>query len=196
MNAMSMPSFDDTYFETLDRPVKLRICDCPGCGDPGDYRAPKTRALTDYYFFCLGHVREYNAAWDYFAGMTGADIEAHIRGAAVWERPSWPLGEWRVREQKLREEVMREFFSDASVNGEPFPAAPPMPAAERDALATLELAPPVTFAAIKSQYRVLVKRHHPDLHGGSAESGEKFKGINQAFAVLRAIYEGEIEVRG
>jgi len=182
-----MPSFEDRYFETLDRPVRLRSCDCPGCGEPGDYRAPKTRALADYYFFCLDHVRQYNAAWDYFAGMTGAEIEVQIRNAAVWERPSWPLGEWRVREQKLREQVVREFFSDTA-NGEPFPPQPPMPQAERDALAILELAPPVSFAAIKLQYRTLVKRHHPDLHGGSVQAEEKFKGINQAFAVLRKIY--------
>src|SRR5580704_13585091 len=136
---MSMPSFEDKYFETLDRPVKTRACDCPGCSGIGDYRAPKTRALNDYYFFCLDHVRQYNAAWDYFAGMTGGEIEAQIRKATVWDRPSWPLGEWNVREQKLRDEVVREFFADADA----VPPVPPMPVAERDALAVLELAPPV-----------------------------------------------------
>jgi hypothetical protein len=185
---MSMPSFDDTIYETLDRPVRLRGCDCPGCGETGDYRAPKTRALTDYYFFCLSHVRAYNAAWDYFAGMSGAEIENHIRNATVWERPTWPMGEWRVREQNLREEVLREFFGTGAAEE---PAAPPMPPAERDALAVFELAPPVTFAVIKTQYRALVKRHHPDLHGGSRAAEEKFKGINQAFAILRQIYDVE-----
>ena len=47
------------------------------------------------------------------------------------------------------------------------------------------------FAAIKAQYRILVKKHHPDLHGGDREIEEKFKDINQAFATLRRIYEGE-----
>jgi hypothetical protein len=182
---MNMPSFNDSYFETLDRPVKTRACDCPGCSGVGDYRAPKTRALTDYYFFCLDHVRQYNAAWDYFAGMTGSEIETHIRNATVWERPSWPLGEWHMREQKLREEVVREFFTDADA----VPPVPPMPVAERDALAVLELTPPVTFAAIKTQYKTLVKKHHPDLHGGSRDAEEKFKSINQAFGILREIYD-------
>ncbi|MGE3624675.1 MAG: J domain-containing protein [Bdellovibrionales bacterium] len=181
-----MSSANDRYFETLDRPVKTRACDCPGCSETGDYRAPKNRALTDYYFFCLSHVRAYNAAWDYFAGMNGAEIEAHIRNATVWERPTWPMGEWKIREQQLHDAVMREFFSDKANEA---PAAPPMPQVERDALAVLDIAPPVTFAAIKTQYRALVKRYHPDLHGGSAEASEKFKGINQAFAILRDIYE-------
>ena len=63
-----------------------------------------------------------------------------------------------------------------------------MPKAEREALAALELKPPVDFAAIKAQYRVMVKRYHPDLHQGSGEAEEKFKGINQAFTMLRQIY--------
>ena len=83
----------------------------------------------------------------------------------------------------------REFFADAANN--PVPPVPPMPVAERDALAILELTPPVTFAAIKVQYKMLVKRHHPDLHGGSKEAEERFKGINQAFTVLREIYDPE-----
>jgi DnaJ-domain-containing protein 1 len=135
-------------------------------------------------------VRAYNAAWDYFAGMSGAQIEAQVRHANLWERPSWPLGEWRQREQNLRDEIHRAFFSDAP-GEELFPHPPPMPKAEHDALAVLELVPPVTFAAIKAQYRVLVKRHHPDLHGGSPEAAEKFKGINQACTVLRRVYDTE-----
>ncbi|MDD3289186.1 MAG: DnaJ domain-containing protein [Alphaproteobacteria bacterium] len=44
---------------------------------------------------------------------------------------------------------------------------------------------------MKAQYRVLVKRHHPDANAGSRESEEKFKRINQAFAILRAVYDAE-----
>ena len=90
--------FDDT-------PVKVRGCDRPGCSCAGDYRAPKSRELSDYYWFCLDHVREYNKAWDYFAGLSSDAIEAHIRNASVWERPTWPLGDWQKREEKLRNNI-------------------------------------------------------------------------------------------
>src|SRR5262249_9015525 len=149
--------FDDSLFETLDRPVKTRGCDAPGCAEQGHHRAPKTRELNEYYMFCLDHVREYNAAWDYYAGMSGAEIEAQIRKATVWDRPTWPMGEYRRREEQLREEIMREFFSDTASD----PAPPPMAKLERDALEALELKPPVDFTAIKAQYRILVKKHHP-----------------------------------
>jgi hypothetical protein len=182
-----MTPLEDMFFE--DRPVKVRGCDHPGCAEKGDYRAPKNRALEDYYWFCLNHVRDYNKSWDYFAGMSMAEIEGYIRKAAVWDRPSWPMGEAQKREQDIRDHVAKEFFSEGG-EGERS-AAPPMPKAEKDALAALELTPPVAFEAIKAQYRILVKRHHPDANGGAPESEEKFKVINQAFTTLKQIYNPE-----
>ncbi|MFR0737520.1 MAG: hypothetical protein ACLSHR_11630 [Oscillospiraceae bacterium] len=44
-----------------------RKCDHPGYEKAGEYRAPKDRKLKDYWF-CLEHVQEYNAQWNYYAG--------------------------------------------------------------------------------------------------------------------------------
>jgi hypothetical protein len=189
-----MASFRHFTVDALDRPVKLRACDCPGCNGAGEHRAPKSRAhLNEYYWFCLDHVREYNRQWDYFAGMSMDQIANHVRAAGVWDRPSWPLGQWgekaRAAEQKIHDDIVREFFGDRpQARPQSEPSSPAMPRVQREALATLELTPPIDFIAIKAQYRVLVKRHHPDLHGGSVEAEEKFKGINQAFTVLREMY--------
>ena len=183
-----MKPFRHLAFE--DRPVRVRGCDSPGCNQPGDFRAPRRRDAPEYYWFCLPHVREYNSNWDYFAGMSPADIEAHIRRSTVGDRPSWPLGEWRQHEQSIRDKAMHEFFGDGFTRAnEAPPASPPMSSAERDALAVLELVPPVDLTAIKAQYRLLVKRHHPDANGGSHVAEERFKSITLAFAALREIYE-------
>jgi hypothetical protein len=41
-----------------------RLCDHPGCAAAGDYRAPRSRNRLDVFFwFCLDHVRAYNAQW-------------------------------------------------------------------------------------------------------------------------------------
>ena len=187
-----MRAFTDSYFETSDRPVKLRLCDHPACGQAGDYRAPKSREkLNDYYFFCLNHVRDYNKAWDYFSGLSPDEVEAYTRDATVWERPSWPLGQWGINERQLRDKAMRDIFGDAAADEEKARATAPMSLPEREALVVLELAPPVDFVAIKAQYRLLVKKHHPDLHGGDLAVEEKFKNINQAFSTLRKIYAEE-----
>lgn len=175
----------------LDRPVKTRACDCPGCEGVGEYRAPKSRdQLRDYYWFCLDHVREYNAKWDYHAGLSESAIEAQIKAASCWERDTWPLGGWRRREAEVKQRVAEEFFAD----GDEAPMENPMrhhiPAAVIAALAVLELKPPVDFGQIKLQYKILVKRHHPDANGGSKEAEARLKDINQAFTSLRKVYEG------
>ncbi|MBM3488227.1 MAG: J domain-containing protein [Alphaproteobacteria bacterium] len=169
----------------------------PGCTAIGRYPAPRARnALKDYYWFCLPHVREYNAAWNYYAGMNEADIERHIRADTTWWRPTWPLGTGRG--PTMRPERM--WFSDAfNVFGEEWAegTARAGAAAEDDrrrsravtpeerALAVLELSPPVTRARVKARYLELVKRLHPDANGGDKSAEEKLKLINRAYTTLK-----------
>jgi len=188
-------NFDDLFSITLDRPVRKRQCDFPGCGQVGEYRAPKNKQkLNEHYWFCLKHVREYNEAWNFFSGMSEGEIEDYIRNATVWERPSWPLGEWQKRENDLRNAVDREFFGGEGNAGSESDFRQAYPRASENeslALAELELVLPVDFAAIKAKYKLMVKKHHPDANAGSPESEEKFKAINHAFTVLRVIYGTE-----
>lgn len=183
---------NQSFFHTLDTPVPVKACECSGCTGVGEYKAPKSpEHLSEYYWFCLNHVREYNAAWDFFAGQSEQEIEDSIRKATVWERPTWPLGNWKKREQNLHDTLNREFFGGSGNAHGPETAHGPLSAGERDALAILNLEAPVTFEGIKAQYRILVKKWHPDANGGSPESEEKFKIINHAYATLRAIHEGD-----
>ena len=54
---------------------KEHICDFPGCTKKGEYRAPKDKTLKDYYWFCLEHVTEYNANWNYDDLQEGIESE-------------------------------------------------------------------------------------------------------------------------
>jgi curved DNA-binding protein CbpA len=60
--------------------------------------------------------------------------------------------------------------------------------AREQALAVFELEPPFTLVRLKARYKVLVKLHHPDAHGGDKAAEEKLKIINQAYATLKASY--------
>ncbi|MDD5586425.1 MAG: J domain-containing protein [Alphaproteobacteria bacterium] len=190
---MRSSRYHNPFLATLDRPVKQRSCDCPGCDQAGHYRAPQSRErLREYYWFCLDHVRAYNKRWDYLGGLSPEEIEARIRHDAVWERPTWSFSEAQKREQQLRDSINRSFFSNAWDETEPAAedASPPQPViGEGDALAVLGLALPVVFAEVKARYRLLVKRHHPDANGGSREAEEKLKIINHAFTTLKAIHQ-------
>ena len=71
----------------------LRGCAYPDCAAEGAFRAPRSRSeLDQHIWLCLDHIREYNKTWDYFAGMSQAEIEAHVRRDIIGWRPTWPLG--------------------------------------------------------------------------------------------------------
>lgn len=70
-----------------------RGCAFPDCAAEGTFRAPRSPSeLDQHIWLCLDHIREYNKTWDYFAGMSQAEIEAHVRRDIIGWRPTWPLG--------------------------------------------------------------------------------------------------------
>ena len=161
-----------------------------GCDAPGEYRAPRSRTnLNEFYWFCLEHVREYNRAWNFCAGMSEREIEKEIRNDTVWRRPTWPLGNKRPQAQYAFE---AGHFGDgfglgddvrgrANGNG----GGPAATTAERQALETMELAPPLNLTHLKARYKELVKRYHPDANGGDSAAEERLKDINEAYTTLK-----------
>ncbi len=163
-------------------------CDMPGCQAAGEYRAPKSRdALTDYWWFCLEHVRAYNATWNYYKGMTPGEIETELRRDTSWQRPSWPLGSLGASawEDALARDPVGLMDAGRLRRG---PAADPgqAPSELRGPLSTLGLDWPVSFDAVKARYKELAKRHHPDANRGDKSAEERIKTINLAYAALRA----------
>jgi hypothetical protein len=170
-----------------------RCCDHPGCTSAADHRAPRSRTdLNSYYWFCLDHVRAYNAAWNYYAGMSEAEIEAEIRNDTTWQRPSWPLGSRQGPFAQMRWRDPFGVFGDGEEGDgggnrqRRAPAAPPSP--EQLALLVFDLEPPFTLVRLKARYKELVKKHHPDANGGDKAAEEKLKIINQAYSTLKASY--------
>ncbi|MEM7528254.1 MAG: J domain-containing protein [Pseudomonadota bacterium] len=68
-------------------------CEWPGCNAPAAYRAPRSpEDLTAFRWFCLEHVREYNAAWNFFQNWSEAEIDQQFNADRVWDRPTWSMG--------------------------------------------------------------------------------------------------------
>jgi len=198
LSLMRRQPTDPVFAAEPEPPV--RACDHPGCPGGGEFRAPKSRLELDcYYWFCLEHVRAYNSAWNYYAGMNDSEIEAEIRHDTVWQRPTWKLGE---RHTPGYAERMRDPFgfyngkahsndahrSNGRTNGHNGEAAARAASAREQALAVFDLEPPFTVVRLKARYKVLVKLHHPDAHGGDKDAEERLKIINQAYATLKAGY--------
>ncbi|HXE17622.1 MAG TPA: J domain-containing protein [Stellaceae bacterium] len=174
--------FDD------DAPPPLaRACDHPGCAGAGEFRAPRSRdTLNEYYWFCLDHVRSYNASWNYYAGMSETEIEAELRKDMVGHRPSWKFGHrvaWRFADG-VKDFGLFDFEEEAvSVKRRARPQTP-----QEKALEIFDLALPLNVATLKRRYKELVKLHHPDANGGDKAAEERLKIINQAYATLKASY--------
>jgi hypothetical protein len=163
-----------------------RTCDAVGCAEAGAYRAPKSRSGSrDFHWFCLDHVREFNASWDYYRGMSPAEIEAQLRADTSWQRPSWPLG--RLGQTSRFDEAVQNELQAFAFGARSKPEAPPtVPAELREALRILGLTWPVSLTALKVKYKELAKLHHPDANGGDKRSEEILKSVNLAYATLRA----------
>jgi len=75
-----------------DKDRRLRAqcpaCEWPNCKAPATHRAPKGRLRErEYWRFCLEHVREYNHAYNFFAGMSTEDIARYQKEAVIGHRP-------------------------------------------------------------------------------------------------------------
>jgi hypothetical protein len=94
--------FDSKYFDCVrvkpDQAKVVReeapLCQWKGCTAAGVYRAPRGRGREgEYHLLCLDHVREFNASYNYFAGMSNSDIETYQKDSVTGQRPTWKGGQ-------------------------------------------------------------------------------------------------------
>lgn len=174
------------------RPTPRR-CEIRGCGDVGEYKAPKQRAFSDskrsdsdYQWLCLAHVKEYNKKWDFFSGMNQQEIEQYYKDAITGHRKTnkWDLHgdlqsilHWHDRVKIFTSQFIGQDNSAPK-------SKPSLPKHIKDAADIFEIELPKSLKEIKKRYKMLVKQYHPDVNKGCKASEEKFKIINQAYHTL------------
>lgn len=177
-----MPRHKKTDFSPHRPTDTAPPCNIEGCKEAGAYKAPKSRdELHDYRWFCLEHIREHNKQWDFFAGLSSEDIEAFIKDAVTGHRPTWN------RESRVgsREQMLKDALYEFMHPGKPRPSPSPQISAKlRKALAAMDMQYPYTAKELKTQYRILVKKYHPDVNKGDKKSEEQFKRIAVAYDYL------------
>ena len=176
-------------------------CEWQGCEEPGLYPAPKGRGREgEYHRFCLDHVREYNKSYNYFAGMPDDDVVKHQKADTTGHRPTWFIGvnSWarsRAAKYGARAGFAHRFgsqdplgvFGGANGGHANGTSEPPRPIrrSERKCLRQLDLDDTASKAEIKTRFKDLVKRHHPDRNGGDRRSEDKLREVIQAYNYLR-----------
>jgi hypothetical protein len=176
-------------------------CQWPRCTAPATHRAPKGRLrASEYWRFCLDHVREYNGSYNFFAGMSDDAVARYQKDDVIGHRPTWKMGSLggdRKRPARGKSRISGWAAEDpfslfgegaAAGNGHARPAAEGRKIlnAQRRALDVLGLEGNASRADIKSRFKVLVKRHHPDANGGDRGSEDRLRDIIQAYNYLKS----------
>lgn len=173
-------------------------CNFPGCNAIGQFRAPQGRDREGQFFcFCLDHVREYNASYNYFNGMSADDVAVYQRDALTGHRPTWTMGSNRAA-KGFREEGDKAGTSDPlgmfREGGEAQRGArrrePPRPRvgiAAAKALDKLGLDETAGAPTVKARYKDLVKRLHPDANGGDRSNEDRLREIIRAYNYLKSV---------
>lgn len=185
-------------------PRATRECEWPGCGQAGTHRAPKGRGREgEYWRYCLDHVREYNANYNYFAGLSDDDVISYQKDAVTGHRPTWRMGMNTGRRSaaggaprfgsgKGEGFTWHDpfgFFEGVATPGQSRAAEAEgrqIRNAERKAFETLGLEIDATAAEIKAKFKEQVKRHHPDSHGGDRSFEDRLRAVIQAYNYLKA----------
>ena len=174
-------------------PAQVR-CDHPGCTRLGEFRAPMGRDREGQYFcFCLEHVREYNATYNYFNGMSDDAVAKYQKEALVGHRPTWNMGVNRAgrghREDRDQTESdpLGMFRNRPGFDGAAAPRRPRYSEATLKALAVMDLDDTADLDTVKTRYKDLVKRLHPDANGGDRSCEDKLREIIRAYKFLKTI---------
>ena len=162
----------------------IKICEHPGCKKPGKYRAPKTRELKEYWHFCQEHAAEYNKNWDYYAGMSEAEIEAD------WESRIFgaPLKEQSKTHMDADDYVkfINQFLSGRDTfDHAPQPTHRTLPGPVMTALKIFDLPVTASWNDISTRFRALAKQYHPDTAKNKADATIKFTQISNAYELLK-----------
>ena len=167
-------------------------CDHPGCLRAGEHRAPMGHQREGEYFsFCIDHVREYNATYNYFSGMTDAAIAKYQKEAIIGHRPTWSMGTSRSgnghREngQDTSSDPIGNFRARFDRKAAAAPLKPRYGLVATKALVTLGLDETADAAMIKSRYKDWVKRLHPDANNGDRSNEDRLRQIIQAYRHLK-----------
>ena len=165
-------------------------CAVRGCQHPGEYRAPVEPANFNgpgtWRLLCLDHVREHNAKYNFFDGMTPDEIADAQSPYGGWDRatrafaaagadppPAWrnftdPLDAISGRFRRTKPHTPSRFSSR-----------------ERRALAVLGLGEDADRHALRQSYSKLVRRFHPDRNGGDRSHETRLGEVIEAYQLLR-----------
>jgi hypothetical protein len=179
-----------------------RHCAHPGCGETGEFRAPDPdgppatpNGPGAYRYLCLDHVREFNAGYNWFDGMSAEEILDAQSPLNIWPSetrafhslggvdlpPKWadfkdPLDAISTRFRAERDGRMPKPRADGHL----------LSPEDRRALKTLELGEDADRRELRSAYSSKVRKYHPDKNGGNRSYEKALQDVIAAYTHLKS----------
>jgi hypothetical protein len=163
-----------------------------GCKEPGEFRAPLTPSDFDgpgsWRWLCLEHVRDHNAKYNFFQGMSSEEIESAQSPIAGWERSTRAFAHtgsdagpaWRDFADPL-DAIAARFRPESRRR-----AIDRFTAKERRALEVMGLSDDTDLHRVRKRYSELVRRYHPDRNGGDRSQEKRLRQVIEAWQLLRS----------
>ena len=157
-----------------------RICSNPECKEIGLFPAPKSRDnLREYLYLCINCIRDFNKSWNYFEGLSENELEVEIRKSVTWDRPSWKFGTKNINYNF--DEAFKIFEDKKNVNNEKI-----FDKKLEKAFKILGLNSDSKLKEVKTKYKSLAKKWHPDVQNksNSKNNEDKFINITNAYKII------------
>jgi hypothetical protein len=198
---MTEPGPDDArvrrprFHGRVERPEPTP-CARAGCANPAEFRAPRSNRVAGevggWQWLCLDHVREFNAGYNFFDGMSPEAISAAQSPLAGWERAAHdpPRGRMAPNGANTRFNdplgMARDFGGADAFAGRRAKSGHVLSDADMKALKSLDLGVDASPADIRRAYKTLVRRTHPDANGGDRRHEAKLQAVVQAYTHLKS----------
>ncbi len=175
-----------------------RHCAFPGCPETGEFRAPDPGGQAaspngpgDYQYLCLDHVREFNAGYNWFDGMTTEEILEAQSPLHVW--PSETRA-FRANGSVDLPPKWADFKDPLDAISARFKSRMPkkrsdghfLSPEDRSALKTLGLGEDADRKALRSAYSTKVRKFHPDKNGGNRSYEKALQDVIAAYTHLKS----------
>ncbi len=151
-------------YEGAREAARIRLCDRHGCTEPGECPAPKSPNSPDRWMFCQKHAAEYNAGWDYFAGLDAEE----------------------AAQREAQERQTHEGFQESVHYGWATSGDGTRSRDELRALEVLGLDPDAEFDDVRKAWRSKAKEVHSDVRPGDEYAAKACQALQRAYEGLRA----------
>ena len=163
------------------------ICDWDNCNEIGAYKAPVEKDNSKKYrLLCLKHIKEFNKNWNYFEKMNDAEILEFIKSDMTWHKPTQNFSAQDNFFKILWNNALKEDLNKNGIDKNHAKIAQ-LNFSNKDlkAFDILGLDVTINWENIRSKFKKLVKKFHPDMNSGNKKFEEKLKVITLAYTQLK-----------